>query len=218
MKEQSVKKKVGKKPTIQRQAKREPQNALEKKKNFVSIQVEYPESNLKQYHQIAKRFIERFDGLVKQGVFADLEKEFEQSMRRDPDDKVLEVKLGIGLHDFFDSDKPQPLKYSMMAFDKSGKIDVLPDQSTIARYLVEDRIVEANSDTCPSCRHRWTHKIFNHSCPKCGDCIGSNVKFVLQENDDECPHCRHPGLSESEMVCKGCGHRVHEETIVRLHS
>lgn len=217
MKELLPNKKVSKKLITKGQAKREPQK-VSKKKNFVSMQVDYPESNLRQYHEIAKKFIERFDGLVKQGAFADLEKEFEQSMRRDPDDKVLEVKLDIGLHDFFDSDNPKPLKYSMMAFDKSGKVEVFPDQSTIARYLVQDRIVEANSDTCPSCRHRWTHKIFNHSCPKCGDCMGSNVKFVLQENDDECPHCHHPGLSESEMVCKGCGHRVHEETIVRLRS
>lgn len=217
MKEQSLKKKVGKKPAIQRQAKREPQKALKEKKDFVSMQVDYPESNLRQYHEIAKRFIERFDGLVKQGAFADLEKEFEQIMRRDPDDKVLEVKLDIGLHDFFDSDNPKPLKYHMMAFDSSGKIEVLPDQSTIARYLVEDRIVEANSDTCPNCRHRWIHKVINHACDKCGSCMGSDVKFVL-ENDDECPHCHHPGLSESNMVCKGCGHRIHHETIVRLCS
>lgn len=217
MKELSSKKKVGKKLATKGKTERKPQKVSKTKRDFVSMQVDYPQSNLKQYHEIAKRFIERFDGLVKQGAFADLEKEFEQSIRRDPDDKVLEVKLDIGLHDFFDSDNPKPLKYSMMAFGKSGKIEVLPDQSNIARYLVEDRIVEANSDTCPNCRHRWTHKLFNHACDKCGSCMGSDVKFVL-ENDDECPHCHHLGLSEGNMVCKGCGHWIHHETIVRLCS
>lgn len=211
MKEHTLKKKVGKKLAIRAQddlAKKK--ETKEEKETPAGIKFELALSNLRPAHEIAERFIKRYNDLIDQGYFADLQEEFKQVMRNGAGETVLAVKLTIDRHDYLGSETVMPIKWALLLFDKS-EMKVCRDNSFITTYMVGDEFIDANCEVCPSCKHRWSHKIFNYDCPGCEIEMGDDVKYVIE--NDSCPHCRHPGLSESDMVCKKCGHEVYDETV-----
>lgn len=203
--------------TINKKQEQHPGVDLEqKKKKFLPIKLEYPESIMEQLHEIGERFRKRYDELVDKGHFKDLQEEFQNVMDSDASDGTLEVDLSISLDGYLDFHRLIPIRQSIIRFDKSGKFTTYRDKSFACSYLLDGRIVVANNEICPACGSEWENKLFNETCPHCENVVGEDIFFIIE--DDRCPHCNHKGITESDMKCRGCKKVIPEGSYVILPS
>ncbi len=181
---------------------------------LVDLQIEYPKSNLRKLTEIAARFRARYDDLIDQGYFTDLQKEFAAIMKNEPNEHCLVGSLEFKIYDYGMYITPMPIGESLIRFRKSEKMGVHRGETFIQSFLIGNEIVIASCEVCPACGHEWRQKTLEHTCPRCERSLGVDMFFVIEE--DKCPHCNHKGITESGMVCRNCHREIYEETVVRL--
>lgn len=186
--------------------------AVHEERKLLALQIEYPTSNLEDILSIARRFRERYDALVDNGHFQDLESELQEAMRSAPREQCLVASLDFKIYDYNDYLTPMPIGRSLLRFRSDEEMGVHRDTTFVQKFLIGYHIVAASSEVCPACGAEWKHKVTDLQCPHCAQELGEDMYFFIE--NDRCPHCNREGITESGMVCKGCKQTIPEGTYI----
>lgn len=166
--------------------------------------------NYSQADDLAALVEERFQQLIEQGAFADLEEKLLELAKTGSEDQAVTLSLQFKLSDSEREREVIVAETSRAYLSDGDKYDFNHGDAAV-RYICDGQIKVFQQSSCPHCWGDWEDKLKNPTCPDCGYELGNQVKILVDDN--ACPYCLAGKVTPQQTRCDACGEQVEERFV-----